>query len=254
MFGSKQHETVWLDHHSDEELSLIDQDVRDLHFRLEDPLDAGVSLTLIAQEPPAALLEIGEAFEDWEINDEVTERVEVITSIGTLTASEISTGVSLHSIESGGPRKTMVGVARRDAIDAAIGAAHRYPVAVGLFILLEQAGLAELLHGVCHYQTGGAGLTEVLLKNPKIQDAMAEPLIEAMNMPPGKRKKRKSPSEHFAILFEGIPGMAIAHFGEERAVLMPFSGATDDLFETVPVIPMEELLYEEEAFVARLKT
>ncbi|MEM7058065.1 MAG: DUF4375 domain-containing protein [Pseudomonadota bacterium] len=253
LFGGNL-ETLWLDHHTAEELSLIDQDIRDLHFRLEDPLDAGVSMTLMSQEPPAALLEIGEPIEEWEVNEEVADRIEILTSIGAMTASEISSGVSVHSAKEGVPRKTMIGVTRRDKIDAAIGAAHRYPVAVGLFILLEQAGLTDLFQGACYVQTGGAGLTEILLKNPKIQDALADPLREAMATTPGKRKKKKSPSEHFAILFEGVDGMAIAHFGEQRAVLMPFSGNTDDLFETVPVIPMEELLHEEKAFVARLKS
>lgn len=244
-----------LGHHSDEELDLIDQDIRDLHFRLEDPLDVGVSLTLLAQEPPAVLFEVGGPLEEWEINDEIADRIEIITSTGTMTASEINAGVSVHVAKGSQPRKTMIGVTRRDQIDAAIGAAHRYPVALGLFILLEQAGLADLFQGVAHFQTGGAGLPEILLQNPKIQDALAEPLMEAMHAKPARRKKKKkSPSEHFAILFEGVPGMALAHFGEQRAVLMPFTGNTDRLFETVPVIPMEDLLDEEDAFVARLKS
>lgn len=248
-------ETGWLDHHSDEELYLIDQDIRDLHFRLEDPLDAGVSLALMAQDPPAVLLEVGEPIEEWEINDEVVDRVEVMTSVGAMTASEISSGVSVHTAEGTQPRKTMLGVTRRNVIDAAVGASHRYPVALGLFILLEQSGLADVFLGACHFQTGGTGLPEILLKNPKIQDALAEPLQEAMNSKPGRRKKKKkSPSEHFAIFFEGVRGFALAHFGEERAVLMPFTGDTDNLFETVPVIPMEDLLHEEAAFVARLQS
>lgn len=253
---SDESETGWLEHHSEEELHLIDQDIRDLHFRLEDPLDAGVSLALMAQDPPAVLLEVGEPIEEWEINDEVVDRVEVMTSVGAMTASEFSAGVSLHTAEGSQPRKTMMGATRRDAIDAAVGASHRYPVALGLFILLEQAGLADVFQGVAHFQTGGAGLPEILLQNPKIQDALAEPLLEAMHSKPGRRKKKKnkSPSEHFVILFEGVPGMALAHFGEQRAVLMPFTGETDSLFKTVPVIPMEELLQEEEVFVARLQS
>ena len=202
---------------------------------------------------PAALLDVGEAVEEWEVNDEMTDRIVVSTSVGTMTASKISSGVSLHSVREGSPRETMLQVVRHEAINAAIEAGQRYPVALGLFILLEQADMLNRFLGTVHVQTGGAGLSERLLTNPRIQDVLEEPLREAMSAKPGSRKRKKQPSEHFAVLLEGIRGLAIAHFGEERAMLMPFTGNTDDFFDTIPVIPMDDLLDEEKTFIARVK-
>ena len=252
MFRSKE-KTVWLEQFSDEELSIIDQDIRDLHFRLEDPMDVGINLALMSRTPPALLLEVGEAVETWDIDGEQADRVEIFTTSGTMTASQVGPGVSVHSTSEQGPRSTRMGMTPREVINAAIAAAHRYPVALGLFILLNQSELLDDFLGVGHLQTGGEGLTEALLKNPKVEAALAEPIRAAKAAGPA-RKKKKSPSEHFAVVFDNVPGAAIAHFGEERAVLMPFSGETDALFDTVPVIPMEHLLYEEKAFIARMNT
>lgn len=249
--GQEDADIGLLGHYSEDDLRMIDDDIIDLHESLTNRFHVGASLCLMARRLPASLLEVGGVVEEWVINEEPCDRIEIQTTRGPMTASEISTGVSLHTTSDGGPKDTLVELAPGEKVDDAAAAAHRYPVALGLFVLLDQADLTGRFLTACHYQTGGKGLKEALYANVRVKRAVEAAV--AAQPEAGKQRRSQDPSEHYLLTFEDTDQMAIAHFGQERAMLLPFSDQANGLIPNIPIIAMQDLLEEEKVLLARLK-
>ncbi|MEM6905520.1 MAG: hypothetical protein AAF568_06460 [Pseudomonadota bacterium] len=254
MFGFSA-KTKMLAGYTADELRAIDADVLDLQFRLEDSFEIGIAQVLMRREPPITLIQVGETARLWSVNGVETSVKTLETTKGPLYGFEIPDGVAINSDISGRPEDHLVGLVSRDNIDATQTAVRRNPTALGLFLMLEEAGLTANILGVCHVETGMKGLHDQLLEFPELEgpfvDLLGRAAMDKLHEE-GETPNEEHPSEHFRITLEGAEGMASAMFTEDLAVLYPLEGA-EHLFETIPVIQMPDLTYEARALSVRMR-